>query len=116
MSHYLEIPLKLGEWVWLRKTGASQARERSVGVWILENRALAARINLVNQFYKDNPEHRLRGYNGSELYAGKRSAANILNMKQCNNDYDQNCNNPSTAHFCHHVSASKMRELSTNTM
>lgn len=71
--------------------------------------------NKVNQFYRDNPEHRLSGYNGLKFYAGKHTAANILSMKQCNNDYDHNCN-PSTAHFCHHVSASKMRELSTNTM
>jgi hypothetical protein len=70
----------------------------------------------VNLYYKDNPEHRLRGYNGSEFYAGLQNAANIRAMQQCNNDYDHNCN-PATAHFCHHVSASKMRELSaTNGM
>jgi len=65
-----------------------------------------------NHFYKNNPSNRFLGYNGSEWYAGKQYPKNLATRKQCLNDYDSNCK-PQTAHFCHHVSAAKMRELSS---
>ena len=63
-------------------------------------------------FYKDNPEHRLLGYNRSELYAGNQRPI-VDQLRECKNDYDRNCD-PNTAHICHHVSAAKIRELNSN--
>eukprot|EP00537_Pseudo-nitzschia_pungens_P004440 CAMPEP_0172363930 /NCGR_PEP_ID=MMETSP1060-20121228/7162_1 /TAXON_ID=37318 /ORGANISM="Pseudo-nitzschia pungens, Strain cf. cingulata" /LENGTH=477 /DNA_ID=CAMNT_0013086797 /DNA_START=86 /DNA_END=1517 /DNA_ORIENTATION=+ len=64
----------------------------------------------VASYYKDNPEHRLVGYDGSELYAGRQTQKNLDSLKQCKHDYDHNCD-PKTAHICHHVSPAKMREM-----
>mmetsp|Transcript_5345 Transcript_5345/g.11769 ORF Transcript_5345/g.11769 Transcript_5345/m.11769 type:complete len:393 (+) Transcript_5345:368-1546(+) len=64
------------------------------------------------EYFKDNPENRLAGYDGSEFYAGKRTKANYKARKQCLNDYDHACD-PQTAHICHHVSPKKMQELAT---
>ena len=64
------------------------------------------------KYFKNNPDNRFLGYNGSEFYAGYQKRRNLLDRKECLNDNDSNCN-PQTAHFCHHVSAAKMRELST---
>jgi len=66
-----------------------------------------------SEMFKDNPETRLLGYNGSEHYAGKQYPETIKMRRECNNDYDENCD-PSTAHICHHVKASKMREYTNS--
>jgi len=64
------------------------------------------------EFFRNNPEDRMYGYRGSEHYAGKQTQKNKNQRKECDHDYDKNCDT-TTSHICHHISASKMRELSS---
>jgi hypothetical protein len=71
-------------------------------------------------FFADVFEDRLQGYNGSTIYAGRKSPESNAQLKQCRHknviDNDGNSDSerracPPESHICHRLSERRMREL-----
>lgn len=61
--------------------------------------------------FLDHADDRLRAWRGSCMYAGASTVKAKNSLKECNNDGDEKCF--PEAHFCHHVSPQKMKEMNT---